>query len=248
MQLESEIPKSHPRYASLVTRQKLAEMMSRGIVHPTGLIAHGRGEAFDYLMGERSQHFSESAERAAAQMLLNAHHPVITVNGNVAALCPGKVVRLASIVGAKIEINLFHRTEERVRCIEKMLKDEGADAVLKDGGFRIPGIESRRSIASTEGTAKADVMLIPLEDGDRAEALVALGKKVISVDLNPLSRTSNKASISIIDEVSRAFDNMILFSERKDTIQEFDNRKNLAEAVRFMAERLVEIAEELKTQ
>ena len=37
-----------------MTRERLAEMVQRGLVTPTGLISHGRGEAYDYLMGERS--------------------------------------------------------------------------------------------------------------------------------------------------------------------------------------------------
>ena len=42
-----EIPRSHPRYQSLVNRQKLVDAMKAGIVVPHGLISHGRGEAFD---------------------------------------------------------------------------------------------------------------------------------------------------------------------------------------------------------
>ena len=60
------IPKDHPRYRSLMVRERLAEAVESGLVNPTGLIAHGRGEAFDYLMGERSLEPSLRAERAAA--------------------------------------------------------------------------------------------------------------------------------------------------------------------------------------
>ena len=49
-----EIPKSHPRYRSLTTRERLVDMARKGIVAEAGLIAHGRGEAFDYLLGESS--------------------------------------------------------------------------------------------------------------------------------------------------------------------------------------------------
>jgi len=55
-----------------------------------------------------------------------------------------------------------------------------------------------------EGTGKADLILVPLEDGDRCEALRKMGKTVIAIDLNPLSRTSLMASLTIVDEVTRA--------------------------------------------
>jgi len=47
-------------------------------------------------------------------------------------------------------------------------------------------------------------VLIPLEDGDRCEALAAMGKRVIAIDLNPLSRTARKAAVSIVDNILRA--------------------------------------------
>ena len=47
-------PKNHPRYKSLMVREHLADMVEQGLVTPTGLISHGRGEAFDYLMGEKT--------------------------------------------------------------------------------------------------------------------------------------------------------------------------------------------------
>ena len=40
-------PKNHPRYKSLMAREHLADMVEQGLVTPTGLISHGRGEAFD---------------------------------------------------------------------------------------------------------------------------------------------------------------------------------------------------------
>jgi len=80
------IPKDHPRYQSLVTREKLAEYAHSGILSLEGLTAHGRGEAFDYLIGERTTESAKLAERIAAAMLISARHPVISVNGNTAAL------------------------------------------------------------------------------------------------------------------------------------------------------------------
>ena len=54
------------------------------------------------------------------------------------------------------------------------------------------------------GIAIADTVFVPLEDGDRTEALIRMGKKVIAVDLNPLSRTAVHATICIVDNVVRA--------------------------------------------
>ena len=78
----TRIPRSHPRYRSLLVREKLVEGFRRGLVVPEGLIAHGRGEAFDYLLGEESHSFALEAERVAAAWLLYADRPVISVNGN----------------------------------------------------------------------------------------------------------------------------------------------------------------------
>lgn len=48
------IPKDHPRAESLHTREMLVDGFRRNLVVAEGLIAHGRGEAFDYLIGERT--------------------------------------------------------------------------------------------------------------------------------------------------------------------------------------------------
>jgi 4-phosphopantoate--beta-alanine ligase len=201
----TEIPKSHPRYASLVLRERLVEGFRQGFVVPQGLIAHGRGEMFYYLLGERTTKEARIAERAAAALMLGAKRPVISVNGNVAALCPEEVVSLAEASGARIEVGLFHRSDERVSMIEQVLKRAGAKDVL---GFlpdaRIPGLESMRGLCCSEGIYSADVVLVPLEDGDRASALSRMGKKTIAVDLNPMSRTARAATVTIVVEVSKA--------------------------------------------
>ncbi len=49
-----KIPKSHPRYTSLKTRELIENGVKKGITSLVGLIAHGRGEAFDYLIGEKT--------------------------------------------------------------------------------------------------------------------------------------------------------------------------------------------------
>ena len=69
---------------------------------------------------------------------------------------------------------------------------------------------------------------------DRAEALVAMGKKVISIDLNPLSRTSKAATVPVCDEISRAIENISRFVDelRGDretiikTLDDFSNQEN----------------------
>ncbi len=84
------IPPGHPRYRSLVVREQLVRFAREGIVAWEGLIAHGRGEAFDYLLGERTTPSAALAERTAAAMLLSAERAVISVNGNTAALAAGE--------------------------------------------------------------------------------------------------------------------------------------------------------------
>jgi len=210
----TEIPKSHPRYTSLVLRERLVEGFRQGYVVPQGLIAHGRGEMFYYLLGERTTKEARTAEKAAAALMLRAKRPVISVNGNVVALCPEEVVSLAEALGARIEVGLFHRSDERVSKIEKVLERAGAKDVL---GFlpdaRIPGLESKRGLCCREGIFSADVVLVPLEDGDRAEALSKMGKKTIAVDLNPMSRTARAATVTIVDEVSKALPEVTRYVE-----------------------------------
>ena len=232
-----KIPEDHPRYRSLVARECLARMVREGLVTPTGMISHGRGEAFDYLMGERTLDSAMKAEKAATAFLMNAKNPVICVNGNAVALDPGRIIELAGKVKAKIEVNIFHRTEERMELLISHMEKAGAENVLgRDPDARIPGISSDRALCTKEGIFDSDVILVPIEDGDRAQALAAMGKIVIAIDLNPLSRTSAAASVSIADEMSRALENMIGFSGMKRTEIEdsafgFDNASNRRDTV-----------------
>src|SRR2546425_808462 len=128
-----KIPRSHPRYDSLVQRERLVRAWKDGVAVPEGLIAHGRGEAWDYLFGEETSAPALVAERAAAAHLLAAERPVISVNGNVAALAAREVVQLARAIPARIEVNLFHRTETRVAMIVRILERAGARDVLGRG-------------------------------------------------------------------------------------------------------------------
>ena len=239
----SIIPKSHPRAKSLLIREKLVNGFDKGLVAKEGLLAQGRGEAFDYLLGEKTGKAAANAIKAAAAQLLLAEMPVISVNGNIAALCPKQIVKLSKQIKAKLEVNLFYTNEKRKRAIIKTLKANGADKVLGSSSAsseKLPGIDSARRIVDKNGIFVADVVVVPLEDGDRTIALRKAGKTVITFDLNPLSRTSQTANITIVDNVTRAID--LLISESKKLskknqkslhkiISDFDNKKNLRDNV-----------------
>lgn len=254
MEVEIEIPRSHPRYESLVIRERLVRGFKEGYVVPQGLIAHGRGECFDYIIGERTIEPALKAIEAAAATLLLAKRPVISVNGNVAALVAEEVVRLAKKVNAKIEVNLFYRTEERTRKIAEVLRGCGADEVLgvDDAVATIPELFSERRRVSPRGIYVADVVLVALEDGDRTEALRRMGKTVIAIDLNPLSRTSLAASITIVDNVVRALPKISEAVDRlrgrpreelEAIVRNYSNAKVLAEVLLHIERRLRELAE-----
>ena len=229
----SDVPKTHPRYLSLTLRDRIVEGVEQGITSVHGLIAHGRGEAFDYLIGEATQPFAIEAIHAAAAMLCLAEHPVISVNGNVAALVPDTLIELGQVLNAPLEVNIFHTEtgrEERIR--EHLLKhkarletspakDSVPDARLEaspaEEGMEVAPnilmptteaqlsyIDSNRKYVHPDGIFRADVVFVPLEDGDRCEALRRMGKAVVTVDLNPMSRTAQQASITIVDNVVRA--------------------------------------------
>ncbi|WP_054856913.1 4-phosphopantoate--beta-alanine ligase [Vulcanisaeta sp. JCM 16159] len=249
----SWIPPNHPRKESLLIRERLVDGFEEGYVAAQGLIAHGRGECFDYLIGESSISSALTAERVAVAALLTAKHPVISVNGNTAALVPKQIVELARLVNAKLEVNLFYRTREREELIVRVLKESGAEEVLgvgDDASCVIPELFSERRRVSCRGIYTADVVLVPLEDGDRTEALRRMGKTVIAIDLNPLSRTSRAASITIVDNVVRAIPNMVRFADEMRTmsrdelisiVKGFNNEENLRAALMFIRDRLTEL-------
>lgn len=234
------IPETHPRYHSLLIRERLVEGIIAGITAQEGLIAHGRGEAFDYLLGECTIESAMHATEAATATLLMAEHPVLSVNGNVAAMVPDEIIELGRILDAQIEINLFYRTEERVCAIADHLRAHGASEVLgEDPDASLP-LDHARSLVCRDGIYAADVVLVPLEDGDRCQVLISMGKSVIAIDLNPLSRTAQTATITIIDNVVRAVPNMIKLAQRMkdlpddrltDIVSRYDNRQALNIAI-----------------
>jgi 4-phosphopantoate--beta-alanine ligase len=213
----NHIPSNHPRAKSLAIRQLLANGFKSGMVVSEGLIAHGRGEAFDYLIGEKTSNFAFDAIKAASSLLLLAKRPVISVNGNTAALCPRDIVDLANETKSTIEVNLFYRDKKRENLIAETLKKNGANIVLGVGEkefLKIPELTSNRRHVDPEGIFLADVVFVPLEDGDRTKALINMQKKVITVDLNPLSRTAQTATISIIDNIVRAIPELVKTSKQ----------------------------------
>ncbi|MDD1738072.1 MAG: phosphopantothenate/pantothenate synthetase [Methanothrix sp.] len=244
----TDIPKSHPRYVSLVARERVAEGVRRGYTSTQGLIAQGRGECFDYLIGERTTAAALQAIRAAAALLLLAERPALSVNGNVAALAAEEMVALAAALKIPLEVNLFHRSEERVKKIADLLREKGAEEVLGERpDASVPGLDHARALATRGGIFDADVVLIPLEDGDRCEALVAMGKRVIAIDLNPFSRTARKATVSIVDNIVRAVplltEQVRQFSgvpqaELERMVGDYDNERVLRQAVREIQEHL----------
>ncbi|MCE2614706.1 MAG: phosphopantothenate/pantothenate synthetase [Nitrosopumilus sp. (ex Thoosa mismalolli)] len=237
------IPKSHPRAKSLLIRERLVDGFDNGLVAKEGLLAQGRGEAFDYLLGEKTGKAAKKAIKAAAAQLIQAQNPVISVNGNIAALCPKQIVKLANQTKTKIEVNLFYANESRKKAIVKILKKSGAKEILgvnPKSSTKLPGIDSERRIVDKNGIFAADVVIVPLEDGDRTMALRNARKIVITFDLNPLSRTSQTANITIVDNVTRAID--LLIDECKKLsksnpkrlekiISDFNNKSNLSENV-----------------
>ena len=225
------IPKSHPRLNSLLIREKLVNGFDNNLVAKEGLLAHGRGEAFDYLIGEKTSRSAKEAIKAAAFLLKNAKNPVISVNGNFAALCPKEIIALAKNTDSKIEVNLFYSSEKRKKAITKILKESGAKEILginKKFSTKLVGIDSARRVVDKNGIFSADVVLVPLEDGDRTIALKKAKKKIITFDLNPLSRTAETADITIVDNVTRAMKLLVTESKKKGKKSiKYNNNKNL---------------------
>ncbi|MBE6490685.1 MAG: phosphopantothenate/pantothenate synthetase [Methanobrevibacter sp.] len=237
------IPKSHPRYESLLLRDKIVKASEKGYLADSAMIAHGRGEAFDYLIGEKTTYPAKRAMYVAVAALLLSKNPVISVNGNATALAIDEIIDFARTIDAKIEINLFYRTDERVKLLTTLYRDHGYKEILgslDDDIEYLNDIKNNRASASKTGIYSADTILIPLEDGDRAEILKKSGKNIITIDLNPLSRTSKMSDVSIMDNIVRAIPFMTKIAEDLKTqdkkvliemVNEFDNEENLKESI-----------------
>ena len=227
----------------MLLRDKIVKASEKGYLADSAMIAHGRGEAFDYLIGEKTIYPAKRAMYVAVAALLLSNNPVISVNGNASVLAVDEIIDLAKAVDAKIEINLFYRTDERVRLLTNLYKDHGYKDILgslDDEIEYLNDIKNNRATASKTGIYTADTILIPLEDGDRAEILKKSGKNTITIDLNPLSRTSKMSDVSIMDNIVRAIPFMTKIAEDLKTqdrdvlvgmVNEFDNDENLKESI-----------------
>ena len=254
-----EVPESHPRKKSLLSRQKIVDATKNGLLADSAMIAHGRGEAFDYLLGEKTSNSARLAIKESASRLIESDNPVISVNGNTAVLAGKSLIRVAAVLNCPIEVNIYYRTEERISKLNSFLEKQkeivsqeknpdnwigdwnsavkSVEILGKEGDGRIQGLEGPRSICSSQGIEKADVILVPLEDGDRCEALVNLGKQVLVVDLNPLSRTAKMATITIVDEISRAAELLLEYViNKEEKSAEWNNQVILNDALKIIAD------------
>jgi 4-phosphopantoate--beta-alanine ligase len=199
-------------------------------------------------LGEKTIKAAEEAEKVSAAVLLLAKNPVISVNGNVVALVAKECIYLADSIPAKIEVNLFHRNDERIDKITNELKKQRIKKVYGiTANARIPGLEHDRGLCDKEGIFSSDVILVLLEDGDRCHALKKMDKTVIAVDLNPLSRTARTANITIIDNLIRAIPNIHKWVTKlkeedlhllEEMVKSWDNDKMLKEVYSYLSKRL----------
>jgi len=242
MNEEEVVDPEHPRYESLMIRKKIAEAGAKGMLADSAMIAHGRGEAFDYLLGEQTIPSALDATREAAARLVKSSKPVLSLNGNAITLAGQEFLTIASQLGCPIEINIFYRTPQRMGALIghlKMLNQKLDLDVEIMGGIpdaRIPGLEGPRGACQQNGIFEADTVLVPLEDGDRCEALMAMGKTVLVIDLNPISRSSRGCTVGIVDEVTRVAKNLIQFIPQKPAATNWDNDRGLQSALDHIVE------------
>jgi len=130
------VPESHPRYASLRTRDAIVAGVERGVTSVHGLVAHGRGEAFDYLLGERTRGFAREAIDAAAP-----HRQWIA--GSISTYAAGHDRR-----------NLPDLRELERNCAEQacVLADAGADLIALE-----MMVDADTCVAMMCGAAEADL-------------------------------------------------------------------------------------------
>ena len=233
---------SHPRYQSLLMRHRIEIAAKEGLLADSAMIAHGRGEAFDYLLGEQTIPSAMNATKLAYRCLAEAKKPVISLNGNTVALVGKEIMMLAAKLNCPVEINIFYRTAERMEKLFSRLDNIRTKEVIDveilgmNPNAKIPGLEGPRANCCREGILNSDVILVPLEDGDRCEALVAMGKTVIVIDLNPLSRSAKRGTLTIVDELSRVVNNMLDFAEplSEFALDDWDNKENLKQALKHI--------------
>ena len=227
---------SHPRYKPLLLRHRLEQAAKKGMLAASALIAHGRGEAFDYLLGEVTTPSALIATQQAAARLKSAKRPILSLNGNVVALAGRELLLVADALKCPVEVNIFYRTPERMAALLNHLQDIkqklniDVEILGADPDAKIPGLEGPRANCTNKGIFSSDVILVPLEDGDRCEALVAMGKFVIVVDLNPLSRSARMGNLTIVDELTRFAENLFAAIGEDYTLRDIDNETFLSDA------------------
>ena len=141
-------------------------------------------------------------------------------------------------------ISTIRTAEDREQAIKAELETHGADNVLGVGSrasATIPELQSERRRVDPEGIYSADTVFVPLEDGDRTEALVKMGKRVVTIDLNPMSRTAKAAHITIVDNIIRAMPAIVEAAHEikgsrslRKIVDSFDNKKNLRESLKII--------------
>jgi len=81
-----------------------------------------------------------------------------------------------------------------------------------------------------------------------------MGKTVITIDLNPLSRTARAATITIVDNIVRAMPKLVEETSRlkssskrelEEILKSYNNNEVLAEVLNHITARLKKIAENL---
>ena len=179
-------------------------------------------------------------------LLAACHFFLASLKIGSTSLWHDEIVELSELTKAPLEINLFYYRPEREDAILEALLAAGAKEVFGTHdrlSETIPELSSNRRKVDSEGIAKADVVLVPLEDGDRTEALKAIDKFVITIDLNPMSRTAIFSDITIVDNIVRAAPLMVQYAremkgwphEKLDAlVADFDNQRNLSRAVSLM--------------
>jgi 4-phosphopantoate--beta-alanine ligase len=223
-------------------RHKLEVAASKGMLANSAMIAHGRGEAYDYLLGEQTIPSAFIATKEIAARLLNADNPIISLNGNAIALAGEGFLKIAALLNCPIEINIFYRTPERMNALLSHLnglnEKLGLNVTILGGkpDAKITGLEGPRSNCHKNGIFDSDVILVPLEDGDRCEALVNMGKDVLVIDLNPLSRSAKMASVTVVDELSRVVSNLLEIIPSSPVISDWDNDECLQSALTRIVE------------
>ncbi len=254
-----DVPPTHPRYSSLMSRKRLVEAAAKGMLADSALIAHGRGEAFDYLLNESTCDAASQAITEVAIRLHNAKFPTLSINGNSTALAGEVMIACAAVLGCPLEVNIYYRTPERMDALlnhlnslrEKAKKllpvsmQNNVDDVAILGGAPdavIPNLDGPRAACHSDGILAADVILVPLEDGDRCEALISMGKTVCVIDLNPLSRTARMASVTIVDELTRCAPLLLnaLIEKPAPNSKKWNNDVNLEKSLNVMLGKLGE--------